>query len=128
MDANYIYYCTANWTSPDYITGAAQQYVNTTYYVYKGSYPQPQIGWTFVSAYYGTQTVTGVIDGADLGWGIQVDGVIANNGTVQTDSNIQFHDPSPPAIWTRTLTLTSLKTVVAASSDFADFKSRIAAL
>lgn len=100
VDSNYIYYCTADYADQHYTAVAGTQYVNTTYYIIKGSYPQPQVGWLFTSVRYGAdQVITGVVDGGNLGWGIQVSGVIQNNGNVTQDNNIGFYNPTYPTIW-----------------------------
>lgn len=100
VDSNYIYYCTADYADQHYTAVAGTQYVNSTYYIIKGSYPQPQVGWLFTSVRYGAdQVITGVVDGGGLGWGIQVSGVIQNNGTVTQDNNIGFYNPTYPTIW-----------------------------
>ena len=110
VDDNFIYRCFANYADQHYTAVGGTQYVNSTYYIAKGSYPQPQVGWLFTSVRYGSdQVITGVVDGGDLGWGIQVSGVIQNNGTVEQDNNIQFFNPVYPTIW-ETIPFTAFNT------------------
>ena len=123
VDDNFIYRCFANYADQHYTAVGGTQYVNSTYYIAKGSYPQPQVGWLFTSVRYGSdQVITGVVDGGALGWGIQVSGVIQNNGTVEQDNNIQFFNPVYPTIW-ETIPFTAFGTPLYTDSNVAAYLS-----
>jgi hypothetical protein len=98
VDSNYIYYCTTTFTPSTYTVGWGGA-TSGTIFLTKGSYPQPQTGWTVsgISGYGGTLTITGVSDGGSS-WQCTATPTLgsASGGTVT------LTNPNPPTIWTKT--------------------------
>ena len=96
-DSNYIYYCTADWTSSSYTVGWEGASGNTIFLT-KGSYPTPQVGWAVSNTSgYGPWTINTITDNG-TNWRITFVGTPygeAGGGTAT------LTNPNPATIWTK---------------------------
>ena len=117
VDSDYLYHCTATYADQHYSATSQTQYVNGIWYIDKGSYPEPQIGWTItgdtyphapdgMGGYNSTTTITGVVDNGST-WGIE-SAYIGNNGVI-TGQAVTFYNPVYPTIW-ESIPFSSFKT------------------
>ena len=104
-DSNYIYYCTADWTSSSYTVGWEGASGNTIFLT-KGSYPTPQVGWAVSNTSgYGPWTINTITDNG-TNWRITFVGTPygeAGGGTAT------LTNPTQPTIW-KTIPITAFGT------------------
>jgi len=125
VDNNYIYRCFADYVDQHYSATSNTLYTSDgVWHIDKGSYPQPQPGWTITGQTYPypvggphTTTIATVTDEGAT-WGITGDG-IANNGVI-TAQPVTFYNPVYPAIW-KTIPLTAFGNVAYGDANVAAY-------
>ena len=103
VDNNYVYYCTSTYTPSTYTVGWLGA-VSNTIFLAKGSYPDPQVGWTINQSTYTFTIATIQTYGGDSSqWQITYVGTPYGSpaGGTATVTN-----PNPPVIW-KTIPLTT---------------------